>query len=712
LRARRWDGEIVFVSRSGAVRLRYGELGVVDASGRRLRSELALSGGRLLIRAWDRGARYPLVIDPLIQLGTKLVGDCVGSCSGPNGTGETGAGQFGLSVAMSGDGNTALVGTPDDSELAGAAWVFTRSGSTWSAEGSKLVGDCAGSCSGPNGTGENVSAGGYGGFGSSVALSRDGKTALIGAPGDNGLAGAAWIFTRSGSVWSQQGPMLVGDCTGSCSGPNGTGEVGGGDFGTSVALSGNGDTALIGGRADQINEQGAAWVFTRSGSRWSQQGAKLVGDCTHSCSGPHGTGEVDTGGLGGAGFGITVALADDGDTALIGAFGDSSDAGAAWVFTRSGSGWSQQGAKLVGDCTHSCSGPEGTGEISLSSVGGAAFGRSVALSGDGNTALIGAPGDDNDAGAAWVFTRAGSVWNQQGSKLVGDCTHSCSGPHGIGETGTAALGISVALSSDGTKALIGAWVDRSITGAAWVFKRSGSVWNQQGAKLVGDCTHPCPGPHGTGEIGRGGFGTSGALSGNGGTALIGAPSDNRTAGAAWVLTLRLPSNQFAMAHIRTDADGRTTFAVTVPGPGIVDVLETAWNDNLASSAMLLRPAAHRFAFARAHTAVDGTSTIGLSVLPNARGRLLVRNHTYPVTLRLWVTYTPRRRTAAQCWHRRPSSPPYPDADHDTPRPARPPAMTVGLATCALSWCSRTVHALLISLPATGSCLAVSTPISD
>ena len=151
LLARNWNGNIVFASRSDVVRLRYGELGVVDASGRRLGLSRAV-GGRCLIRAWDRGARYPLVIDPLIQPATKLVGDCVVSCSGPNGTGETGAGQFGLSVALSGDGNTALVGAPDDGGLAGAAWVFTRSRSTWSQEGSKLVGDCVGSCSGPNGT--------------------------------------------------------------------------------------------------------------------------------------------------------------------------------------------------------------------------------------------------------------------------------------------------------------------------------------------------------------------------------------------------------------------------------------------------------------------------------------------------------------------------------------------------------------------------------
>src|SRR5205085_148630 len=160
----------------------------------------------------------------------------------------------------------------------------------------------------------------------------------------------------------QQGAKLVGDCTGSCAGPNGTGQINpgpsfGAAFGTSVALSGDGNTALIGARADNTNEQGAAWIFSRSGSAWSQQGAELVGDCTPACSGPNGTGEISDPPVGGAVFGIAVALSADGGTALIGAPGDKSDAGAAWVFTRSGTIWSEQGAKLVSDCTHSCSGP-------------------------------------------------------------------------------------------------------------------------------------------------------------------------------------------------------------------------------------------------------------------------------------------------------------------------------------------------------------------
>ena len=105
-----------------------------------------------------------------------------------------------------------------------------------------------------------------------------------------------------------------------------------------------------------------------------------------------------------------MALSGDGNTALVGGFGDThgdNSVGAAWVFTRSGTTWTQQGAKLVG-----------TG-----AAGDADQGTSVALSGDGNTALVGGPSDNthgyNSVGAAWVFTRSGKTWTQQGRKLVG-----------------------------------------------------------------------------------------------------------------------------------------------------------------------------------------------------------------------------------------------------------------------------------------------------
>src|SRR6516164_946031 len=102
--------------------------------------------------------------------------------------------------------------------------------------------------------------------GTSVALSADGNTAIVGGPSDNGDTGAAWVFTRSGGVWTQQGPKLVGS---------------GADSpalqGFSVALTADGNTAIIGGFNDNTSAGGAAWVFTRSGGVWTQQGCRLVG---------------------------------------------------------------------------------------------------------------------------------------------------------------------------------------------------------------------------------------------------------------------------------------------------------------------------------------------------------------------------------------------------------------------------------------------------
>jgi hypothetical protein len=112
-------------------------------------------------------------------------------------------------------------------------------------------------------------------------------------------------------------------------------------------------------------------------------------------------------------------------------------------FTRTDGAWSQQ-AKLVG-----------TGASGLI---GAEQGVSVSLSAHGNTAMLGGHRDDNDVGAGWVFTRAGGVWSQLGSKLVGS--------DAIGRT---LEGTSVALSGDGNTAIVGGPIDNTDIGAAWVF---------------------------------------------------------------------------------------------------------------------------------------------------------------------------------------------------------------------------------------------------
>jgi hypothetical protein len=301
--------------------------------------------------------------------------------------------------------------------------------------------------------------------GISVSLSDDGSAAIVGAPGDSGFVGATWVFTRSGGVWSQEGPKLVG-----------SDGVGAARQGVSASLSADGDTAIVGGVTDN-GLTGAAWVYTRSGGMWSEQ-AKLVA----------------TDAIGSAEQGGSVSLSADGNTAIVGGINDNNFTGAAWVFTRSGGMWNEQ-AKLV----------------ATDAIGSAGQGRSVSLSADGNTAIVGGANDNVLVGAAWVFTRSGGVWNEDAKLVATDAI------------GGAAQGQSVSLSADGSTAIVGGPGDDSV-GAAWVFARSGGVWRQQ-AKLVG-----------TGSVGTPVQGFAVSLSGDGNTAVVGGPQDNKGLGAMWVFT--------------------------------------------------------------------------------------------------------------------------------------------------------------------------------
>jgi Bacterial Ig-like domain (group 3) len=116
-------------------------------------------------------------------------------------------------------------------------------------------------------------------------------------------------------------------------------------------------------------------------------------------------------------------------------------------------------------------------------------------------------------------------------------------------------------------------------------------------------------------------------------------SDGQTVTRTVSYTVALPENTFRVSHVKTHRDGTITLDVTVPGPGTIDVLETAWNDNVARVAVL-QPAKNRFVYARRHVAATGAGTLTLRITPNARGKRLVRHHTYHAVLRLWVTYTP------------------------------------------------------------------------
>ena len=376
------------------------------------------------------------------QQGNKLVG-----------TGAVNPADQGGAVAISADGSTAIVGGYSDNSNVGAAWVFTRSGGVWTQQGSKLVG---------------TGAVGAAMQGVGAAISADGNTAVVGGITDNDKTGAVWVYTRSGGVWSQQGSKLAG-----------TGAVPTTYQGWATAISADGNTIIVGGYADNLST-GAAWVFIRSGGVWTQQGNKLVG----------------AGAVAPSLQGQSVAISADGNTAIIGGNTDNSNTGAAWVYTRSGGVWTQQGNKLIG-----------TG-----AVGAGRQGSSVAISADGNTALVGGNGDSSNVGAAWVFTRSSGVWTQQGGKLVG-----------TGAVGNSVQGSAVAISGDGNTAIVGGYGDNSNFGATWVFTRSGGAWTQLGSKLVG-----------TGAVGNAYQGTRVAISTDGSTVIVAGHHDNSNAGAAWV----------------------------------------------------------------------------------------------------------------------------------------------------------------------------------
>jgi hypothetical protein len=288
-------------------------------------------------------------------------------------------------------------------------------------------------------------------------------------------------------------------------------------FGFSAALSG--DTAVFGAWSDDHaagNGAGSAYVFIRSNGVWKQQAKLTASDAA--------TDDY---------FGLSVAIS--GDTAVIGApWNDhegGTDAGAAYVFTRSHGFWFQQAKLTASDAA----------DFDI-------FGYSVAVSGD--TAVIGAYGDDhaggNSAGSAYVFVRSGETWIQQAKLTAADAA-----PYDE-------FGVCVAVSGD--TAVVGAWLDDGAaidTGSAYVFVRTDEVWTQQ-AKLTASDAEACDQ-----------FGSSVAVSSD--TALVGAIYDDHggltDAGSAYVF-VRSESAWLQQAKLTaSDAAARDEFGVSVAVSG-------------------------------------------------------------------------------------------------------------------------------------------------
>ena len=344
--------------------------------------------------------------------GTGQISDFMQTTSNDGGAHQ----HFGISVSISGD--YAVIGAYLDvigsSPGQGSAYIFIKSGNGW-VEQAKLVA--------ADGTFDDY-------FGYSVAISGD--YVIVGAIqediGTNSNQGAAYIFFRNGASWTQQAKLVASD--------GGVND----NFGTSVEIEN--EYVIIGAQYDAIGSnlnQGSAYVYLRSGTTWSFQ-SKLVA--------------ID--GATGDYFGCAVSIS--GTSVVIGANGDDIGSnigqGSAYVFTRTGSTWTQQ-AKLLavegGDTDH--------------------FGGGISIEGD--YVVVGAPyeGDTPQGkGSAYIFHRIGSTWSQQ-AKLAS--TNPSSSEH---------FGIAVCIS--GEKIIIGANQDESVQncadpvhiGLAYIYQKQNNIW--------------------------------------------------------------------------------------------------------------------------------------------------------------------------------------------------------------------------------------------
>jgi hypothetical protein len=375
---------------------------------------LSADGTTALVGAWGYGGNYTGAVYVFHETPAGWSQSAVLT----NGAGAADD-RFGAAVALSPDGTTALIGAWGVDSDRGAAYVFhTTSEDAWA------------STSTPTATLTNSAGSAEDNLGWSLGFSGDGTTAIVGSPGvyvNGGLGapGAAYIFNASSEdAWASSS-------TPTATLTNGVSAVS--DTGTSVALSADGTTALVGAyRAD--SDSGAAYVFhTNSESSWASSSAPMATLGAPASSPP--------------GLGSAVAISADGTTGLVGACPLTTDcAGAAYIFHSSAE-----------DSWASTAAPNAT--LTVPNHGG--VGVALALSSDGSVALLGAPYGGN--GFAAVFqTSSESSWSSSSSPTAGleDFSNAIS----QGETGFA-----VALSSEGATALVGSPAAESTTGVAYLF---------------------------------------------------------------------------------------------------------------------------------------------------------------------------------------------------------------------------------------------------
>lgn len=457
--------------------LHYGKLLAYDAHQRALPARMLLAGSKLELEIDTRSANYPITIDPLFA--------SVTSFSDPPAAADD---YFGFAVALSASGNIALIGAPgttvSGNSLVGTAYLFARINGTWSGTPVHTFND-------PPGVASDE-------FGIAVALSSDGSSALISAAGTtvsgNHGVGAVYIYTQSGGNWPSTPTHAFSDPVGAA----------GDNFGSGMALSADASTAVISSPLTAVSgnlSEGVVYAYTKSGGTWSATPSHTFNDPA---------------GAAGDEFGLGLALSADGSSTLMSApftkVSGVNAVGVAYVYTQSNGAWPTTP-------THSFNDPPG--------VAGDEFGYTLSLSGDGSSALIGAPfttvSGNSSVGAAYIFTLSNGAWPS-------GPTHTFSDPVGAAND---VFGDGPALSADGSIAFIGApgttVAGNASVGVTYVYMLTAGTWSATPVTL----NDPTPA---TQDI----FGVRTTLSADGSSALIsafGTPVAGKTiVGAAFVIS--------------------------------------------------------------------------------------------------------------------------------------------------------------------------------
>jgi hypothetical protein len=323
-----------------------------------------------------------------------------------------GAGH-GTSVCMSGNGKYYIFGTAGDNNRgtrSGSVFIANKNSGNWTDDRNIFRW---------NGIEAQDK------FGQSVSIDSDANYFCAGAPGDddvNTAAGALYFYSRSGSTWSEQAKLTSNTLAAND------------QLGFSSSMSRNGQYAIAGAPGNYDSGEGSAYIFSRSGSTWTKQ-AKLTAS--------------DAGG--GDNFGYSVSISSDGNYAIVGARGDgaSLNIGSAYVFTRSGSTWTQQ-QKLIPPYAYA----DGN------------FGWDVAINSNGTKVVIGAPYNPiagSRGGSAYVFYRSGGAWFLEASfeDLLTNTDNE--------------FGYKVAINSAGTRVMITAPADYA-RGTISVYELVDSTW--------------------------------------------------------------------------------------------------------------------------------------------------------------------------------------------------------------------------------------------